>query len=69
MTLQDSDFDIPEEFSSYNKFLMENKKIILPKIKEWMKKGKTFFQSLVYACDEIGSELPTPDVLKPTFLE
>ncbi|UJG44054.1 MAG: hypothetical protein K9W46_02470 [Candidatus Heimdallarchaeum endolithica] len=69
MTLQNSDFDIPEEFSSYSQFLIENKKIILPKIKEWMKKGKTFFQSLVYACDEIGSELPTPDVLKPTFLE
>jgi len=55
-----SDFDLPSEFASYNRFIEKDFEQFFPIFKRYENEGYTFFQSIVYSSDDLASSTSIP---------
>ena len=63
------DFDLPHEFARYEKYIQEDFERFFSVFSKYKEQGNTFFQSIVYTCDDLANHEGTPEENKDAYSE
>ncbi len=67
--MRPDEFDLPNEFSRYEKFIQEDFENFHPVFLKYQDMGFSFFQSIVYASDDLANTISVPEISKINYTQ